>query len=174
MPPPMVFSFIPTYMNPKVTTTMQPTSSVIPSLGISASISNTFMPSHIIYPTTLPPIIIPLTFPLYTHTPLPFSPPSRHTRNDSLINHLIQTIVSLQNKFSTMNLNNHGLPTFYVRNIPLSLEILRMPMPQGIEIHIFEKYNGKGDPTSHVNAFTTLCSDFFLNEKLLDYFFLGP
>lgn len=40
-------------------------------------------------------------------------------------------------------------------------------MPQGIEIPIFEKYGGKGDPSNHVNAYTTLCSDFFLDDKLL-------
>jgi hypothetical protein len=40
-------------------------------------------------------------------------------------------------------------------------------MPQGIEIPKFNKYNGKGDPTSHVNAFIALCSDFVLLERLL-------
>jgi hypothetical protein len=42
-----------------------------------------------------------------------------------------------------------------------------MPMPQGIEIPRFKKYNGKGDPTSHVNAFITLCIEFVLHECLL-------
>lgn len=31
----------------------------------------------------------------------------------------------------------------------------------------FEKYSGKGDPINHANAYTTLCNDFFLHNKLL-------
>lgn len=50
---------------------------------------------------------------------------------------------------------------------PLSLEILHTQMPQGIEMPRFEKYEGKGDPTNHVNAYTSLCSDFILDDKLL-------
>ena len=63
-----------------------------------------------------------------------------------------------------MNQNNYGLPTYYVKGNPLSLDILRTSMPQGIEIPRFKKYNGKGDPTSHVNAFIALCSDFVLHK----------
>jgi hypothetical protein len=40
-------------------------------------------------------------------------------------------------------------------------------MPQGIEIPRFEKYNGKGDPISDVDAFVALCSDFILHKILL-------
>jgi hypothetical protein len=66
-----------------------------------------------------------------------------------------------------MNQNNYGLPTYYVKSNPLSIENLRTPMPQGIEIPRFGKYNEKGYPTSHVNAFTTLCSEFVLHERIL-------
>jgi hypothetical protein len=38
---------------------------------------------------------------------------------------------------------------------------------QGIEIPRFEEYNGKGDPTNHLNTYTNLCSDFVFNEQLL-------
>lgn len=31
-----------------------------------------------------------------------------------------------------------------------------------IVIPMFEKFNGKGDPTIHVNAFIALCSEFVL------------
>jgi hypothetical protein len=79
----------------------------------------------------------------------------------------MQTIKSLQKKNSTINQNNYGFPTYYVKGNHLSLDILRMLMPQGIEIPIFEKYNVKGDPTSHVNAFIALFSDFLLHERLL-------
>lgn len=40
-------------------------------------------------------------------------------------------------------------------------------MPQGIEVHQFEKYVGKGDLVSHVLAFTAFCSDFIFEDKLL-------
>jgi hypothetical protein len=47
------------------------------------------------------------------------------------------------------------------------LEILRTLMPQGVQVPIFEKYVEKGDPTNHVNAYTTICSDFLLDDKIL-------
>jgi hypothetical protein len=152
IPHPTSIASIPTYTNPKVTTTWKPTSSVIPSLGVSASIPNTFVASHIISPTTLPPISILLTFPSQTYTSSPYSHPSQNTSNDPLINHLMQISTSLKKKVFTMNQKNHGLPTYYVKSSPLLLDILRTLMPQGIEIPRFEKCNGKGDPTSHVNA----------------------
>jgi hypothetical protein len=147
--------------------TMQPTSSVIPSLGVSTSISNRFVASHIIFPTHLLLASIPLTFPSYMYTPQPYSSPSQNTRNDPLINHLMQTIMPLQKQVSTMNQNSYGFPIYYVKGNTLSLDILRMTIPQGIGILRLEKCNGKGDPTSHVNALIYLCSQFFLHERLL-------
>lgn len=66
-----------------------------------------------------------------------------------------------------MNQNNHGLLKYYVKSSPLSLEILRIMMLQGIGIPRFEKHNEKGDTTNHVNTFTNLCSDFVFDEKIL-------
>lgn len=31
----------------------------------------------------------------------------------------------------------------------------------------FVTYGGKGDPSNHVNTYTALCSEFFLDDKLL-------
>jgi hypothetical protein len=72
IPPPTNFSSIPTYTNHQVMTTMQPTSGFIPSLGIFARIPNNFVASHAMSHTILPPIIIPLTRPLYMYTPPPY------------------------------------------------------------------------------------------------------
>lgn len=46
-------------------------------------------------------------------------------------------------------------------------------MPQGVEGPRFKKYGGKGDPSNHVFAYTTLCSDFILDDKLLAKLFPG-
>jgi len=40
-------------------------------------------------------------------------------------------------------------------------------MPKKFETPRFEKYGGKGDPNTHVAAFTTMCRDFFFEEDLL-------
>jgi hypothetical protein len=95
IPPPTIVAYIPTYMNSKVTTTIQPTSSVIPSLRVSTSISNPFVVFHIIFPTTSLPTRIPFTCPSYTYTLPPYSPTSQNTNNDPLINHLMQMVTSL-------------------------------------------------------------------------------
>jgi hypothetical protein len=99
IPPPTMVTSIPTYTNYKVKTTMKHTSSLIPSLRVSSSIYNPFVASHIICPTTSPPTIIPLTCPSYAHTPQPYSPPSKNISNDPLLNHLVQTMTSLQKTF---------------------------------------------------------------------------
>jgi hypothetical protein len=164
-------AYIPTYMGSKMKIIIQPTSSVIPSLGVSDGISNPFLASHVICPTTSLHKIIPLTCPSYTYTLPPYSPTSQNKINDPLINHVMQTIASFKRQFSTMNQNNYGFPIYYIKVNPLSLDILRMSMPQGIAIPRFKNYNGKGNPTSHFNTFVSFSSDFFLHERLLAQLF---
>lgn len=106
------------------------------------------------------------TSPLKKYTPQPYSPPSQNTTNDAILNQILQKVSSLQKKISTINQNQNGQPTYYVKRNPLSLEILRMLIPQDLEIPRFGKYGGKGDPYNHVFAYTTLCSDFLLEDKL--------
>lgn len=156
-----------TYTNPQVTKTMQSNTNVVTSLGVSASIHNTYVASHIIYPTTLPHIRITFTFSSNTYKPLSYSPSSPNAKNDPLIIQLLQTISSLQNKVSNINQNQNGQPTYYVKKNPLSLEILITTMSQGIEVPRFDKYGGKGYPTNHFSTFTTLCCDFILEENIL-------
>lgn len=79
----------------------------------------------------------------------------------------MQIITSLQKQFSTMNQKYYGFPIYYVKGNSLSMELLRMPISQGIGIPRFHKYNGKWNPTSHVNAFIALCSEFIPHERLL-------
>lgn len=75
IPPPTTISSIPTHKISKVTTTILPASSLIPSLGIFIIISNPFVASHIICPITSLPRRTPLTCPSYTYTLPPYSPP---------------------------------------------------------------------------------------------------
>jgi hypothetical protein len=101
---------------------MQPTSNVLCFLGVSTSIPNTFVGSHVISPTTLTPIKITFTCPSYTYTPPTYSPPTQNTSNEPLINHVMQTISSLQQQVSTMNQKNHGIPTYFVNISLFSLD----------------------------------------------------
>lgn len=78
---------------------------------------------------------------------------------------------ALQQKFTTINQTNNGQPSHYIKTNMLSLQILRTQMPQGIEFPRFEKYYGKGDPISHVSAYTILCSDFIFEDNLLTKLF---
>lgn len=166
IPPPSTVASIPTYTTPQVTTTMQQVSQVTP-LALPTRIPSFFVESNVASSTTFTPISVPFTYPNTTYTPSPLSLPPHPTYTEPLITQLFQIVSSIQQQIYTINQNQAIPPTYYVHSSPLSSEILRKLMPQGIEMPRLEKYEGKEDPTNHVNAYTTLCSDFILDNKLL-------
>lgn len=110
-------------------------------------------------------------FPIFSHLATKVGPTSctcpQPTYHDLVITQLLNIASSMQHKIYAISQGQPAPITYHVRSSPLSIEILCTLMPRGIKMSHFEKYGGKGDPINHVNAFTTLCSYFVLDERLL-------
>lgn len=106
------------------------------------------------------------------------SPPLPPLPANPVLNTILQNMAQLQLQFT--NIASASCQSFmlaYYRKSPLDITILNTIPPPTTESLTFDRFNGDGDSSVHIDSFMTMCSDYhnldFVLLKLLSWSLKG-